>query len=360
MISLQEIDRIILGQLVVPIEQLMEIPPDFLSGLLDISYQNNLELKTLTKEFLKLRQTAHDKYYGYEVMSDYGEYAKNYRHRVFFFKIDNDFVCVFAKLVDLQGRGRYFTVYHPISLTGNRSNEVKVLKALSSFHPVLKVSVIRSECSPNIKAWDCNFYNTRESCEFMFKSKFRSKRGIAKMSSMIEVRMPDMCDDKLLTEISRLYDLWEDVRGFKVNRGTDFRMIEALGANPDISLILQYYSGHLLSYAIMLRLDDKAIEVFYAKYLSVLSLERLADYLGCSLADDRERVKCIKDCLGAYSQYFMHDKYLRQDSYQALYYSGVSGRKSLENYKQIYFKKCLYYDRVPIQEYIKSLEGDGI
>lgn len=351
---LQGMDKLILSQLAVPVERLTEILPDSLKELLDISYQNNLEVKALTKEFLRLRQVDHDKYYGYEVMSDYGEYSKNYRYRVFFFKVDNDFVCVFCKLVDLQGRGRYFTIYHPISLTGDSRNEVKVLKILARFNSILKVSVIRVGGDLDAKAWDCNFYNTRESCEFMFKSKFKSKRGIGKMSGMIEVRMPEVCDDRLLEDISRLYDLWEEVRGFKVNRGTDFRMLEALGVNPDISLILQYYQEHLLSYMIVLRLDEKSVEVFYAKYLSVLSLDRLAEYLGCS--KDDKAVKCIKDCLGAYSQYFLHDKYLRQEAYQALYYSGVSGRRSLENYKQIYFKKCLYYDRVPIQEYIKSLE----
>ena len=116
----------------------------------------------------------------------YAEAARNYRFRFMVVDTEVGYVIVCFKVVDVRGtEPNYFTISIPLKgiMGGNVSD---VLKVLCEFECIKYVNVL---CDRDDKYHINNYYNTIEDFESkMNKSKWKSKKGINKLSKIIDVK----------------------------------------------------------------------------------------------------------------------------------------------------------------------------
>lgn len=126
-------------------------------------------------------------------------------------------------------------------------------------------------------------------------------------------------------------------------------------SNDSIVPITLWVGGEsLVGYAIIYVFQNRGL-VFSCKTIAVLDDDKVKEYTGI---EDNEKVSDLSKYLGGYIQYVIHQKAFSDLNLDELYYDGDSGMKGLANYKNIYFKHILYYNKLLTQDYIKKLEGE--
>lgn len=283
---------------------------------------------------------------------EYSESSNNYRYRFMIIKIDNDYVFVQIKIVDLMNGTRYFHIYHPVSLQHNFTHELLTLKGLSEIEHFRQVVMITSE--PQDDYWCNNYYNTPESASFMFRSKYTSKHCIKRLDALLDTTFIDKCNSDLISEVEDFNNLWGTLRSnLRLNVKSDRKLMESMNDYKDIQMMICRFNGKLLAFHIYLSYLDKYIIVHTAENLSIGGLDYIKEYFECS----DEEAKMIMYNLSNYIQYKSQYEYLINRKYEVYSYEGDTHVSKLKNYKPMFFKNLIYYVKVPIQDYIAKLEA---
>jgi len=210
---------------------------------------NTVHLETkyndVIHEFYSKSFTAPNKLTYLDTFPEYGESSGNYRYRFIIIKIDEDFVFTNLKVIDPRnGSDRYFHIYHPISLGGSIENEYIVMVKLSGFQFIRDIVTLND--SGDFTEWCNNYYNTKESCEYMFKSKWKSKHCINKMNSIISTEFIDYDNGKLSDEIMEFSERWESIRKDKSEKKSDKKLISMMNKSDNM-LITNIFNPKLVT-----------------------------------------------------------------------------------------------------------------
>ena len=312
---------------------------------------NTVHLETqyngVIHEFYSKSFTAPNRLTYIDTFPEYGESSGNYRYRFLIIRVDDDYVFTNLKVIDPRnGADRYFHIYHPISLNKSAENEYIVLLKLSGFSFIRDIVTLRD--SGDFTEWCNNYYNTKESCEYMFKSKWKSKHCINKLDSIVSTEFIDYDNGQLSEEIMEFSERWESIRKDKSEKKSDKKLISMMNRSDTIRMCIMRVNDKIVAFNIAFIYLDKFVVIHTAKYLSVGSEEYLMDYLGV----DFDTAKLIRYNLSAYIQFITHKEYLYDKTYEAFYYEGDTHLSWLRKYKQMFFRNIIFYKKIPINDYL--------
>ena len=314
---------------------------------------NTIHLETqyydVINPFYKRAWISPDKLTYLDTFPEYGESSGNYRYRFLIININNDFVFINMKVIDPRnGADRYFHIYRPISYNGSIDNELEVLSKLSEFSFIKDMVILSS--NGDFSEWCNNYYNTKESCEYMFKSKWKSKHCINKIDNIVSREFIDYDNGILTDEIMEFSERWESIRKDKSEKKSDKKLISMMNKSNSIRMLVIRVKGKIVAFNIAFIYLSKYVVIHTAKYLSVGSEEYLMDYLDI----DFDTAKLLRYNLSAYMQYITHKEYLVDKHYDAFYYEGDTHLSWLRKYKQMFFRNIIFYKKIPISEYLAS------
>lgn len=308
--------------------------------LSDISVKNGIDFEDVTLPFIEAVQTSPDRILHTTVSSEASEALRNYRNRFLLIKDDEseDFIITFLKILDPIGKERSFFIVACISLSGDKDLEEGVMQYLKTFSCLSRRTVPGDEKNYFYN----NYYNDLESAQFMFRSKWRSAHGVNKYMKCFDFEWDVELGPEVESEIDACNRDWITLGGEK---DLDFRMFgryKLMAKQRDtVKLLTVRFHDKLVAYSIYRVQMGKYIFVQQAKYLSVFSPEYIQEHLGVRLED----AMMIRKYLGDICQYRLHEYFLKEAGYQAVYYLQDQHLKGLTAYKKKYFKKCLYYTR---------------
>ena len=318
------------------------------TDILNNTYKLETKYKDIINEFYKVRLTSPEKVTYVDTHPEYMESSGNYRYRFFIIKVENDYVFTNFKVVDPHGQERYFHIYNPISLHGNIKNEERVLRELSEIPCIRKVVEVNTK--GDFTEWCNNYYNTKETCSFMFKSKWKSKHCIKKLDEFVSTEFIKYSDDVFLEEIMRAFDGWLSFKSFKEERRQVKKLVQMFNRNPDVQMCVMRVNNKIVAFNIMFVYLNKYAIVHIAKYLSVADEKYIQENFNVS----SDVAKLLKYNLSAYFQYKTHEEYLYNTNHEAFYYEGDTHKIWLRSYKRMFYRKNLFYKKVPIHEYISK------
>lgn len=313
------------------------------------TYHILMEHKTLLDKFYVDLQPENMPYV--DTYPEYSESSGNYRYRFMLIKFDNDYVLVHLKVVDLMNGTRYFHIYHPISLNHDSVNEIATLKGLGAIEHFRQVISLITE--PQKDYWCNNYYNTPESASFMFRSKYTSKHCIKRMDALLETSFINSCTTSLIDEVEEFSKLWKSLKpNQSANIKSDRKLMSLMNDYKDIQMFICRLNGKLVAFSIFFTYQNRFAVVHTAEYISIGGIDFLQDYCGCTY----DEAKMLMYNLSNYIQYKTHYEFLINRGYHAYYYEGDTHVAKLQSYKPMFFKKLIYYIKVPIQDYINNLE----
>jgi uncharacterized membrane protein len=285
----------------------------------------------------------------YNICPEYGEVTKNYRFRFMIVKDNQEYILLIFKVVDPRTASiaNYFTLgYEPISLEGG--SIIYTMKVLQQYESIKSVVVISEEKG----SFNNNYFNMLKDFQEMDKSTWRSKNGVNKLSKLITFS----CDESLpgIQEgVEIITQVWNQVKHEKVPVKYDTRLLDMAMKGDNIKVFTFWYKDVMVAFSLGIIMLDKFISLETTRTINIAGQEFLSEYLNES---DQDIVKLITKRLGAFVQYTMSKYCLRDNPYEAVYYYGDGGDKGLREFKRVFYKNIIYYTRVPMSDYIKSLE----
>lgn len=293
--------------------------------------------------------------YQYVLNPEWGEASGNFRMKFIIVNYNNDYILVPFKVISMI-TNRYFSIsMEPVSLNNDKQNIIDVLNVLKEFD-IRYVVVIDNNCSD--ECYMNNYYNTLEEFNnIMDKSKYKSKRGVKKLSEYLTFHN-DLYISNLPDKIKEVDEIWNGKKEIdkKVTLPvkTDVKLAELAYLYNDITLHTYCYNDIILGYDIVVTTCKDYASVLSAKTLTQLSTEELAEYMN---EEDLDKVEYIKTRLGGYMQYMLNKDILKDKGYKALYYYGDVKSKSLQKFKEIYYKRIINYYKVDLDSYITEIGG---
>lgn len=336
-------------QISIAIETLQEKEKTF-DTIMELSDKINMNSKDLLEEFFKKSITSPEKMYQYVLNPEWGEASGNYRMRYMVVSIDSDFVLVPLKVMDPMGKGRYFSIsMELISNEGKIKNILKVLEVFKLYSCIQFIMLPGNFSGKEV--YMNNYFNTLEEFNQMNRSVWKSKKGVNKMSNIITLET-DYPVEYAEACVKQVDDLWnaqkKSEKKVTLPAKVDITLTKMWGRYQGMFLYLYFYKGVILGYSLGVTTCEKYISLLSTKSLTQLPLEQLSEYLN---EPDLEVVKQIQKFLGAYIQYTIHKDILLDKEYPALYYYGDVHSKSLQEFKQDYYKRIINYYKVSLQEY---------
>lgn len=321
--------------------------------LMQNSNKINMSSKEILETFYCKYITVPEKMYQYTLNPEWGEASSNYRMRFMVVIVDNDYVFVPLKVMDPMGKDRYFSIsMELVSYNDSVENIIRVLNTLKKFDSIKFIAVSGFY---DREVYMNNFYNTIEEFKQMDRSVWKSKKGINKMSKIIDVST-DCIPEEASIYVKQIDDLWNAQK--KSEKKTtlpvkvDISLAKLYGKQDDMFLYMYFYKDVPVGYSIGVTTAKKYISLLSTKSLTQLPLEQLSEYLRES---DDLIIKQIQKFLGAFIQYTIHKDILQRRKYEALYYYGDVHSKSLHEFKQDYYKRIINTYKFTIDEYLWQL-----
>ena len=218
------------------------------------------------------------------------------------------------------------------------------MNRLSLFDFVKDIIVLKG--SGDFSEWCNNYYNTLESCSYMFKSKWKSKHCINRLKNIVSVEFLDYNNGAIEEEIIEFSERWENIKDDKSEKKSDRKLLNMMNKSDNIRLMVMRVNEKIVAFNIVFLYLKSYAVVHTAKYLSVGSEDYLMKYL-CVSSDI---AKLIRYNLSAFVQFITHEEYLKNKGYKAFYYEGDTHLSWLRNYKKMFFRNIIFYDRIPISK----------
>lgn len=333
----------------VDIKTLENNPDKSYRFLLDNSFHIEYQYKDVLEAFYRQAMMDPFKMGDYNICPEYGDVTKNYRFRFMIVRDGEEHILLIFKVVDPRTASipNYFTLgYEPISLEGG--SVLPTMKALQSYESIKSVVVISEEKG----SFNNNYFNMLKDFKEMDKSTWRSKNGVNKLSKLITFS----CDDSLpgiYEGVETITAIWNKVKHEKVPVKYDTRLLDMAMKGDNIKVFTFWYKDIMVAFSLGIIMLDKFISLETTRTVNIAGDEFLTEYLRES---DPEIVKLIRKRLGAFVQYTMSKHCLQDNSYEAVYYYGDGNEKGLREFKRVFYKNIIFYTRVPMADYIKSLE----
>lgn len=316
----------------------------------DNSHRISMEYKDIIMYFFTFNNTN---MFNSFIVPEWRNADNNFRYRFMLIQVDDDIVIFFLKAVDNFVKQRYYYLqFEPLSYSGNVEPIIRTLKAFkdSSIHFLLYSSDENKDSKAN------NFYNLKSDFyDWMNKAKWKGKRGVNKLNKILSVKVGKENGFDLETKISCLRDLWEIEKSSSKEKvyfhKSDSILVDMYEKSDDIVPITLWFKESLVGFAILYLFQNRAL-VFSCKTISVLGKEKIKEYIGDIQDED---LMDLSRYLGGYIQYVIHGVAFGTLEVDELYYDGDSNMRGLANYKNIYFKHVLYYNKCSLEDYINKL-----
>lgn len=327
--------------------------------LVDNSTKINLSSKSTVDKFYKIYMTDDTKMYRYIINPEFGQVSSNFRMRYLLISVDNDFVFVPLKIIDLMGRGEsYITIsMEPISQNSNKQSIIKVLEVLKEF-PCIRF-VVRNETEEK-DALDNNYYNVRDAYDHMNKSKWRSKRGVNILDSLIDFKYEAEKDSSVIEDVYKVNQIWDEIKiankmnNFSFpNKNMDKKLATLACGGGATHIYTFSYKGKMIGYSIPIMVSDKYVVLMSTKQITA-DYKVLADYIG----EDTEELYKIYRHMSSYMQFKIHQDVFERLGLQAIYNFGDVNIPGLRAFKLDYYKSIIYYNKYSLEDYIKILEQE--
>jgi hypothetical protein len=312
-----------------------------------MSIHIDMKVKDVLEAFFYKVMQSPDKMGDYNICPEYGESSGNYRFRFVIIKVDGDYVLATFKILDPRTSKipNYFIISYPlISYNGNSDNEVKVLEAFKLYSSCVKAVI---SFSNEGDFYNNNFYNMLKDFKEMDKSAWRSKKGINKLSKLIDFKTGSEDIVGFEEAMVSLSTEWARIKKKKFSHKSDVNLIHMARKSDNIKVFSFWYKGILVGFSIGVIMLEKYICLVTTKTISIGDYEYLSKYLG---EEDESIVKSMNKHLGSYVQYEIHKWCLAENGLEAVYYYGDVRSKSLREFKTDYYKNIIYYQRVPLIE----------
>ena len=321
------------------------------------TYKLDTKFYDLIMGFYSIGYTTPDKVMWVDTNPEFCETMGNFRYRFLIVKYQNDFVFLNIKAATKRSASQVnsYSISRTISASGSRQNEMYVLKALSESDCFKYMIVPSSEKRTEQDYWANNYYNTRESCDFLFTSKFESKRRINKIKSMADIQVYNYCDGLLEEEIFSLLKVWEENRGPKAlsDRKALVKLISLMNKSDNIYFMVERVNGKIVAYNGCIAYIDNYIVYRTAKSLGSLGIDVVKTYFD---TDDEDFARIIKDASDSYCIQQMFKYFLKDKNFEAVFLEGDDHNKGLGWYKGLMSKYTTFYYKEPLKDYVKSLE----
>lgn len=336
--GLTEYDLIQLNQIAVDIEEIQENIDKGFSYLYEISIHSDFSSRYIWDIFFKgIRQ---DKVCLVRCDYNYGEVSGNYRIRFIVIRDNEDFVITPIKIVDPIGKDRYISIeYLPMNLSDKEINK-DVLEVLKKFSCIKRITYISGERGHTKN----NFYNTENDFyEWMNKSKWKSKRGINKVSEIVEVNVLRDSNIKLVSDYKYIHDIWFKFKNRSMSSSTafdiDFKALRDINKIKDGVIIDFRYKDKIIGMVLGFTLFNDFVSIMVQRSVGITDIDFLKKYLECS---DYEADILIK-YLGSFIQFQIHKILISDLHFKAIYYSGDMGDPKLKYFKNIYYHNVIHY-----------------
>lgn len=349
----EEYVRIEMENFIISLDKVRDMKELDYQWIFDNSHRISTEYRDIILYFFTFNNTN---MFNSFIAPEWRDADNNFRYRFMLLQVDDDIVIFFLKAVDNFVKQRYYYLcFEPLSFNGNEKSIVKALEAFkdSSIHFMLYSSNEEKKSKAN------NFYNLKEDFyNWMDKAKWKGKRGVNKLNKILSIKVGKENGFDLKTHIDHLRDLWEIEKSSNKEkvyfRKSDSILIDMYEKTNDLVPITLWYENSLVGFAILYLFQNRAL-VFSCKTISVLGKDKIQEYLNIV---DEEALLDIARYLGGYIQYVIHGVAFGTLEVDEVYYDGDSNMKGLANYKNIYFKHILYYNKCSLDDYIKLISGD--
>ena len=316
--------------------------------LLNNSYHIETQYKDVLFYFLGKEIEENPSNMGdYTICPEWGDASSDFRMRFIIVKSDNDYSLVVLKVVT-PFTENYLRIDYPIVSIYHNETSSKVLRVLKMYKGIHFYSVI----SENKDGRRYNYYNTLEDFESkMNKSKWKSKKGINKLSKIIDVvSCDDISIDKARGMFDFLFDFWNKSKGESVSSKTERRLLDITYRIRGGKALTFWYKEILVGIIIASPIYDRFITVYTQKSVGIATIDFLSEYLkSYDVAADIQRY------LGSYIQYYIHKHFLVDLGYEALFYTGDLNSKNLKRFKEIYYNNAVCYKRLALKEYVEGM-----
>lgn len=286
---------------------------------------------------------------------EFCETMGNFRYRFMIVRYNDDYVFVNIKASTKRSASQVncYIVSRVISYNDSRENEEGLLKVLSEIEP-FKYYIVPSDTKrEDMDYWADNYYNTRESCDFLFTSKFESKRRINKIKGIADIQVYDYCDEVLYDEVFSLLKVWEDNRGPNAlsDRKALVKLLDLLNKHDNLRLMIERVNGKIVAYNCCITYIDKYVVYRTAKSVGSLGIEVVKKYFG---TNDEDFARIIKDASDSYCIQSMFKYFLKDNDYEAVFLEGDDHNKGLGWYKGLMTEYMTYYYKVPLKGYVSG------
>lgn len=293
--------------------------------------------KTLLESYLKRRISDLGAYgmYPYYLHPLYNEVSVNFRSRFLIVDFDSDSVAVFFKYIFVI-KTKYFRMYeHPISLSGNKDNELLVENHLKSTN-VIKQVVYADSTSTDPHDFDF-FAKVQETFERISVNAWRAEHKVNKASKM-DISF-QLATDEDKDEMLKMYNLWAEYKdGVSKSKMTP-NLIKRLGKDGIIGLLVKYKGVIISSDIYYSMFDGEFLYGAVQNNIGRLPVELLKVLIPDASDDELTFLKRrISDI-----DFYHSMKYFNSIGIKSVYVGGSGhGKTLLENKSRLFPYKILY------------------
>lgn len=327
-------------------KEFIEGVTDSVSSLLDISTQLKICHKGIVEEFYDKNIKSPDDMIDFDSLCEYSDYMNNYRYRFIILHIKGDYVLFNLKLMDPIGAERYFYIREPKSLNGDIDSVKESLNIIKKFSCIKYVYHNDKDDRNYVLN---NYYNTKDSCSFLFKSKWKSRRGINKLSKELSVETTNIFNELCIPEMEYITKAWVKNRKKSTNTKPFKNLRRIMSQNDKTYLTTVRYKDKLVAFDVSSIVCDRYAYSFSSKNIS-FDNKFIMDYCGCS-----EKVAdLMRRYLVSFLIYSIHDFFINNMNLEGLFYSGDRKDNRLKEFKTAHFKEVVFYNRTELDEYIEG------
>lgn len=288
---------------------------------------------------------------------EFCEITNNFRYRFLILKYNDDYLFLNIKAVTKRCSTQedHYIVSRIISYKGSSENIRDVYKMLTTLKPFKYYVVFSDTEREGTDYWADNYYNTRESCDFLFTHKFEAKRRINKIKGIADIQVYDYCDEVLKSEVFSLLSIWEENRGPNASsdRKALVKFLDLINKKDNIHLMVERVNNKIVAYNCCFTHIGKYVVYRTAKSLGSLGMEVVKKYFDTG---DEDFARIIKEASDSYCIQQMFKYYLIDNDFEAVFLEGDDHNKGLGWYKGLMTEHKTYYYKLPLSE-LKSTEG---
>lgn len=287
--------------------------------------------------------------YGYEGVPPYYldtvyvVATKNFRFRFVEISYNNDTIGVFYKYISMFGNTYIRLFREPISLQGNRDNEIKVFDILYNNNLFSKIVIsdnLPKEIISKYKAFDNEYFNiVKDRCKNLESSKWKSSHGINKLKQ--DENIVFKINDFKIEELKELNKLWWDYRG--KNKDTLFDgmlKLKTVDKLDIINILTWEYKGQLIGFAFIVNeYNGQYAKIKINKNIAITNIE-INEFLEKHLAE---------------LIHYDTMSWCNQNGFKGVYIRGDINHKHLRSYKTKFYKNIINYYVLDAKDYYENI-----